>query len=442
MLIEFTVVNYRSFREPALLSMVAANLRSRDEQLDQDNVLHVPGQPPLLATAAIFGRNASGKSNLVRALRFMRKFVLESFSSTEETGAIAIEPFRLSTETTDKPSHFEIVVVADGVRYRYGFEATAERVTAEWLYAVPKTTEALLFQRDLDAIKIGRSFKEGRDRAQFTRPNALFLTVVAQTNGPTAKKLVTWFRKLGIASGVADRGMRAYTMDRLIRERDGNTIAQIITAGDTGIEGIRIEAGRRNEAPNLPAGLPEEVRTALTTLLSHEEAQQFAVNTQHTVYDAAGNAVAQIEFDLDDQESEGTRKLFALAGPLASAIGDGRVLVIDEVDARFHPLLTQQLLRAFNDPITNPKHAQLIVVSHDTDLLNNRMLRRDQIWFVEKDSRGASTLYSLAEFKGVRNDKDYEAGYLEGRYGAIPHVAGLTTALRESQATYGTQEDE
>ena len=441
MLIEFTVSNYRSFREPALFSMVAANLHSRDDRLDQNNVFQVEGQPRLLTTAAIFGRNASGKSNLIYALRFMRKFVLESFGSTEETGSIDVEPFRLSTETRDKPSHFEIAFVADGIRYRYGFEATRERVTSEWLYAVPKNSEALLFQRDGDVIKVGRSFKEGRDRREFTRPNALFLTVLAQTNAPTAQKLLTWFRKLGIASGLVDVSMRMYTLNRLLNGRSSEPITRIVMAADTGVEGVRVEANKRDEGPNLPANLPAEVRAALASLLNHADAQQMAVNTLHTVYDADGQAVDQTEFDLDDQESEGTRKLFALAGPLASAIADGRVLVVDEFDARFHPLLTQQIIRLFNDPITNPKHAQLVIVSHDTDLLDNRLLRRDQIWFVEKDGKGASTLYSLAEFKGVRNDLAYEASYLQGRFGAVPYVGELTTVLRESQASYGAQEE-
>lgn len=442
MLIEFTVANYRSFRDPALFSMVAANLKSKDEQLDQNNVFQVEGQPALLTSAAIYGRNASGKSNLVRAMQFMRQFVLESFGSTEETGSIDVEPFLLSTVTRDQPSHCEIVFVAEAVRYRYGFEATRTRVTAEWLYAVPKRSEVLYFDRKMDEISLGRSFaKEGRERKQFTRPNALFLTVLAQTNAPTAQKLLKWFRsRLSIASGILDEGMRFYTQLRLLEGRNVDPIIRLVTAADTGIEGLRVEPSKRDETPRFPSNMPPEVSAALTTVLNHPDNIRVDVSTQHTIYDVEGKPVGQIEFDLDEQESEGTRKLFALAGPLSVALGSGQVVVIDEFDARFHPLLTQQMIRIFNDPVTNPKHAQLVVVTHDSDLLNNRLLRRDQIWFVEKDSKGASTLYSLAEFKGVRNDLDYEASYLQGRFGAIPYVSELTTAVRESQGEYVAQE--
>lgn len=441
MLIEFTVANYRSFRDPALFSMVAANLKSKDQRLDENNVFSVEGQPALLTSAAIYGRNASGKSNLVRALQFMRRFVLESFDSTEETGSIEVEPFRLSTETVDKPSHFEIVFVVEGIRYRYGFEATQERVTAEWLYFVPKRSEVLLFARDEDATQFGRGFKEGRERKQFTRPNALFLTVLAQTNAPTAQKVLGWFRKLGVASGIADTSMHLYTVTRLLAERNADAIKRIVTAADTGIEGLRVEPSERDEAPRFPASMPSEVRSALMTVLNHPDNLRVDVNTLHTVYDAEGKIAGQIEFDLSEQESEGTRKLFALAGPLSAAIISGQVLVIDEFDARFHPLLTQQILQIFNDPMTNASHAQLVIVTHDTDLMDNQMLRRDQIWFVEKDKQGASTLYSLAEFKGVRNDKDYERSYLQGRFGSVPYIRELTTVLRESQGPYVAQEE-
>lgn len=443
MLIEFTVANYRSFRDPALFSMVAANLKSKDEQLDQNNVFQVEGQSSLLTTAAIYGRNASGKSNLVRALQFMRQFVLESFGSTEETGSIDVEPFRLSTATTGQPSHFEIVFVADSVRYRYGFEATAERVTAEWLYAVPRRSEVLLFDRDLDEISVGRSFaKEGRERKQFTRANALFLTVLAQTNAPTAQKLLKWFRsKLGIASGIHDMSMRIYTQLRLLEKRNDDPIIRLVTAADTGVEGLSaVEATRGEDMLPFPPNMAPEVRAALTTVFTHSDTMSVDVSTLHTVYDEDGQAVDQIEFDLDEQESEGTRKLFALAGPLSSALGTGHVLVIDEFDARFHPLLTQQIIELFNDPITNPNHAQLIIVTHDTGLMDNRRLRRDQIWFVEKDSKGASTLYSLAEFKGIRNDKDYERGYLEGRFGAVPYLSNLAEAVSMYEVEDGPEQ--
>jgi AAA15 family ATPase/GTPase len=432
MLIEFTVTNFRSFRTPATLSMLAANLRSKDAKIDQTNVFRVEGQPPLLTSAVIYGRNASGKSNLVAAIAFMRHFVLTSFRATaEDFGGIDVEPFRLTPTTLEQPSSFEIVFVVEGVRYRYGFEATAEQVVAEWLYHVPKTVEAMVFRREQQTVKVGRSFRAAHDRIQFMRPNALFLSTLAGTNAQLAQTLLKWFRKFNTASGINDIGMRVYTMHQMIDGRNIDAIAKFMTSLDTGIEAIHVEKRKHEGAPTFPTGMPENIKSALTTLLADSNSEQVSVRTVHSVYDEHGRVVGQAEFDIDEQESEGTRKLFALAGPVSAALAEGRPLVIDEFDARLHPLLTRQIIELFNNPVTNPRHAQLIVVTHDTDLLDNHLMRRDQIWFVEKDSRGSSTLYSLAEFKGVRNDKDYEKGYIEGRYGAIPFVKGLAEAIEQ-----------
>ena len=434
MLIGFTVANYRSFRDPATLSMVAANLRAKDEQLDWNNKFEVGSQPALLTSAAIYGRNASGKSNAVQALLFMRAFVLDSFRSTEEVGSIDVEPFRLNTVSAEMPSSFEIVFVNGSIRYRYGFKATRQRVMAEWLYSAPKHAESMLFRREEDTIVVGRTFKEGRERADLVRPNALFLTVLAQLNAATAQKVLSWFRRLTITSGVADMGMRAYTQSLLLQGKNVAPITELVMAMDTGIEGLRVERGKVTKLPKVPPILPDEVRAAIATIMQHPDNEHISVHAMHTVCDEVGNAVAHTEFDLDEQESEGTQKLFALAGPLANALLEGRVLVIDEFDARLHPLLSRRIVELFNDAVTNPQHAQLVIVTHDTGLLDNRLLRRDQIWFVEKDGKGASTLYSLAEFKGVRNDKDYERGYLEGRYGAIPYVSSIAEALTAYEA--------
>ena len=162
MLIEFTVGNFRSFKEQETFSMVAANLTSPDPRLDTENVIPIDKDLKLLTSAAIYGRNSSGKSNLLAALRFMREFVLNSSRDTQATDAIHTEPFRLSTETRDKPSFFEIAFIVEGKRYRYGFEVNAERVISEWLFTVPTIREAMLFQREGAEIDVSSRFKEGR----------------------------------------------------------------------------------------------------------------------------------------------------------------------------------------------------------------------------------------------------------------------------------------
>ncbi|MCP4362380.1 MAG: ATP-binding protein [Chloroflexi bacterium] len=427
MLIEFTVGNYRSFRVPQTLSMVAAPIKSKDPSLDQNSVFQLPNNPSLLTSAAVYGANASGKSNLVEALAFMKSFVMNSPKETNATGGIDAEPFRLSTVTIGQPSHFEIVFIESGKRYRYGFEVTSERITAEWLFFVPSTREARLFEREGDSFTIGKYFKEGGDLEKQTRPNALFLSVVSQFNGPTAQKLVAWFRKLGIISGLQDVGMRPFTLRQLLKGEPGEEIRRLICRLDLGITDIQVEK-LSGQKPQLPHNMIGEMRQAYLTILNAADSEQIAVQTVHTRYDEEGNLVGQELFDLDEHESEGTQKLFAMSGPLLDTLQKGDVLVVDELDARLHPLMTREIILLFNQKFTNPNGAQLIFNTQDTNLLDNMLFRRDQIWFVEKDRQGTSNLYSLVEFR-VRNDKDYERGYIQGRYGAIPYLSHIQTIV-------------
>ncbi len=431
MLIEFTVGNFRSFRDPQTLSMVAAPIKSKDSLLDESTTIPVPDNPTLLTSTAVYGANASGKSNLIRALLFMRHFVLNSHKETKATGGIEVEPFRLSMITKDQPSYFEVVFVEDGKRYRYGFEVTTERVTSEWLYFFPSTREARLFERDGENIIPGNYFKDWDVKlTQQTRPNALFLSVVAQFNGPISQKLVGWFRKVGIISGVNDMGMMPYTLGQLLQGEHSQAIKDLICKLDLGISDLHVEK-RPRPIPSIPDGLPEEKRQALLTLLDGE-GEHLSVQTLHTQFDAEA-PTGQEMFDLGEHESEGTQKLFAMSGPLLDTLQKGKVLVVDELDARLHPLMTREIISLFNHKATNPNGAQLIFNTQDTNLLDNNMFRRDQIWFVEKDRQGASHLYSLAEFK-VRNDKDYERGYIQGRYGAVPYLSHIQTIVRGEDA--------
>lgn len=432
MLIEFRIANYRSFRDEVTFSMVASSRKARHAELNAQNVFPALGGIKLLTSAAIYGANASGKSNLIAGINFMQKFVMNSQQSTDRTGGIDVEPFRLDVQTRSAPSLFEIVFIADGRRYRYGFEVTTERVEAEWLYVVPTSREAKLFERDGDSIELGERFKaEGGDLFKRTRPNALFLSVVAQFDGKIAQKVLGWFRSLGMTTGLSDMGMRVFTEMQLSNQECAQDIVALIKQLDLGIEDIRIEKVAHSPE-TLPDDAPEELRTALEpflNLLSKEE--QSAVRTIHRKVGEVGQPITQEVFDLDVHESEGTKKIFAMAGPVIEILKEGDVLIIDELDARLHPLLTQEIVKLFNDPETNPKHAQLVFATQDTNLLDNRLLRRDQVWFVEKDHQGGSHLYSLIEFK-VRNDATYEKDYIQGRYGAIPFLGGIRQVLEQN----------
>jgi AAA15 family ATPase/GTPase len=433
MLIEFTVGNFRSFKEPVTFSMVAAPITAKDKEVDERNTFETGGLR-LLKTAAVYGANASGKSNLVLALDFMRDFVLNSSRESQSADPIGVEPFRLSTETEDLPSTFEIVFLLEGQRIRYGFEVTRRRVVAEWLYRTPTSREAMLFRRDLEGIDVGASFKEGRGIEQRTRDNALFLSVNAQFNGKTAEGILQWFRRLDVRRRSYDEWSQHLTVTHLEKEEYKDQIIQLVKRLDLGINDIELEqtqlkfsdllASRKPQSQDEEA-LIEAVRQLANVLGTQEQTE---VRTMHHVFDRQQQRAGVRRFDLEKHESDGTKKLFALAGILVPALAEGTVMVIDELDARLHPLITWAIIGLFHNPETNPGNAQLIFTTHDTHLLDHKAFRRDQIWFVEKDRYGATQLYSLAEFR-VRNDASYEKNYIEGRYGAVPFLGDLRSVV-------------
>ncbi len=439
MLIEFSVGNYRSFKETVTFSMVASKVTAKDKKLDDNNVFNIDNELSLLKSAAIYGANASGKSNLAVALCFMQWFVLNSSKETQVAEVIDVEAFRLSTETVGEPSFFEIVFLLDGKRYRYGFEVDTQQVVSEWLFYVPKTRETKLFVRELDRFELSKRFKEGQGITDKTRNNALFLSVVAQFNGEIAKKILLWFsRTLNVISGLDDKTYRSYTVGYFDNKQYSADIIQFINKLDLGIDNIQIEKTPITEV-SLTKVLGELSRRksllrspeiTLETELPSQETSITAVKTVHRKYDTEGKQISLEVFDLDKQESEGTKKLFAFAGPILDTLRNGKVLVIDELDARLHPLITKAIIALFNSNETNPQNAQLIFMTHDTNLLNNKIFRRDQIWFTEKNKQGATDLYSLVEYK-VRNDASFESDYIRGRYGAIPFIGDFRRLIGE-----------
>ena len=438
MFIEFSVGNFRSFKDTVTLSAVAATIRSQPPELDTENVFVVDDQLALLKSVAVYGANASGKSNIIAALRFMRFFVLTSLRELRVSQPLTVEPFRLSTETLGQPSHFEVVLRLDEVIYRYGFEITAEQITREWLFHATGKREAYLFKRDATGISVNpRTFREGQGLESRTRADALFLSVAAQFNSELALRLITWFSALMINLGVDDPDALRTARQQFSRLDDRQAIIAFITHLDLGIEDlapdrVRVEQRELPTDDREPTSLSRITRTTTPR-----------IKTFHPRYDGAGNRVDHEPLDLDDNESQGTQRLFILALPLLHALRVGGMIAIDEIDARLHPLLTRAIVRLFHSRETNPRNAQLICTTHDTNLLDARMLRRDQIWFVEKSQRGASDLYSLVEYRMdkriVRNDASFEKDYIAGRYGAIPylgslaHVRGITND--ESQET-------
>jgi AAA15 family ATPase/GTPase len=432
MLIEFTVGNFRSFKDPITLSMVAANTKARDPRVNENNTIFIDKKLTLLTSGSVFGANASGKSNLVRALAFMQNLVLTSSKESQSGEPLGVIPFLLNTETIKEPSFFQVIFWHNNFQYRYGFEANREKIVSEWLFSVPTTKEATLFVRENSEIKVSAKFKEGNGLEPLTRSNALFLSVAAQFNGQISQQLINWFRHIGIVSGLDDIMYRNFTVTQFAQGILREKIIELIRKLDLSIVDIFHEKVDKSQV-NLPMEMPDEIKKLIFKTI---EGGLTAIKTIHKKWDKGGKPTETAIFDLGD-ESDGTQKLFFLLGPILDTLENGRVLIIDEMEARLHPLMTRTIIGLFSSPKTNPKRAQLIFTTHDTNLLSNKLLRRDQIWFIEKDRFEASHLYSLVEIKvgggKVRNDASFENDYLLGRYGAIPILGDIKTVVLEGE---------
>lgn len=425
MLIGFSVGNYKSFKETVTLSMVASSITEEDKELNENNVFPINDKLSLLKSAAIYGANASGKSNLVAAINFMKWFVLNSSKETQVSDAIDIEAFRLSTETEKEASFFEIVFLLEDKTFRYGFDVNAREVVSEWLFQADDTEEKMLFERDFDNYILD-DFPEGQGISDKTRSNALFLSVVAQFNGKISGKILLWFSKtLQLISGLQDRQYRKETLESLENDRHRHDIIEFIKKLDLGIADIEII-----NQPVFVIANNTAVYGSSYGSLYPISVTQTTVQTSHPKYDADGKQTSMERFDMEKHESEGTNKLFALAGILLDTLRTGKILLIDELDARLHPLITRELICLFNSNETNPHNAQLIFTTHDTNLLTSKTLRKDQIWFTEKDNKGATDLYSLVEYK-VGKNASFERNYMIGKYGAIPFIGNFKELIGE-----------
>ncbi|MBS1781125.1 MAG: ATP-binding protein [Bacteroidetes bacterium] len=428
MLVEFSVGNFLSFKTKTTLSLAATSIK---EHVDTN--IFSTERNDLLKGAVIYGANASGKSNFIRAMSTMRRLVVQSFeqSSREE---LDITAFLLNTETEYLPSFFEAIFIIDSTRYRYGFEADDKKFRAEWLFEAQKNVEKPLFLREEDGIEVMKTFSEGKDLEERTRDNALFLAVVDQFNGKIAKKIMRWFNNFITISGLSHEGYKGVTFDMLENKQTSTALLDFYKKLDLGFDDISISK-KPFDGKELPKDMPESLVKQLVTDL--EGALKIDIKTIHKKYDAKGKAIGLVEFDMRSQESSGTNKLFNISGPVFDVLNDGGVLVVDELDASLHPLLTLAVTKLFNSKDFNRNNAQLIFATHDTNLLYYGNYRRDQIYFVEKDQYGVSDMYSLVEYKEqgktIRKDRSFEKDYIEGRYGAIPFIGNLSNVVTKWQ---------
>jgi hypothetical protein len=426
MLLRFSVSNFGSIRDEQELSMIASHAIKDDPS----GLIDAPElrKEKVLPAAVIYGANASGKSNFVKALAHMQMLVRNSHRTGEPGGAIPLKPFLLDRAYAQKPCAFCVEFLWNGARYSYGFKTTREEITEEFLYVWRNGPRSMLFERALQNFEFGRSLK-GRNKVieDLTRRNSLFLSAAAQNNHEDLTEIAQFFRSLRIdlanpirpelvALQLATQGLDKKCL-RLLNQIDIG-----VTGVDVHIEPLDEEAIEMRRAflqfIEQQTGAPStsEVKSMIT-----ENDKKLRLGHQST-------DGAPVFFDLED-ESAGTVQLLSILGPIFGGLDEGQIVVIDEFGSRLHTRAAEIVLSLFNNKQTNPKGAQLIVATHDTNLLNAKGLRRDQVWFTEKDEGGATHLYPLTDIETRKGD-NLEKGYLQGRYGAIPFAGSLTDFVK------------
>ncbi len=425
MLIAFSVQNFKSIRDLQTLSLEARP----DDHLEWSNVIQ-DGKLRLVKTAAIYGPNASGKSNVIEAMIWFRNFVLTSSKEGQVGELIDVKPFRLSSETEKAPTHFEVEFRWQGFDYRYGFEVTSSAVESEWLYRKsPSAKEARLFTREKQDIKVSAAnFKDGKGLETRTRPNALLLSVCAQFNGEEAGKILNWIQRFRHVSGLDESGFYEFTATQLLEDKHRKQLLELAQKADFNIQTLRSELRQITEEI-LPSEPSAESAFGIRSFHMRMISVTGNIKTAHLKLDATNQIIGEVEFDLKKDESSGTQKFVALSGPIMRALEEGSVLLVDEFEARLHPRLTQAILDLFHSPV-NKNNAQLICATHDVTLLESDRFRRDQIWFCEKDQAGATDLFTLADIDSnlVRPNSKFSRQYMLGLFGAVPQLAHFQEA--------------
>lgn len=414
MLVEFRVENFRSLRKEQVLSLVA----SRDRALADTHVVPtgLKAVPNLLRSAAVYGANASGKSNLIKALQYMRGVVAESATAIQPGQTFAVQPFRLDAQSANEPTSFEVTILLEGIRYQYGFSITSQRITSEHLLVYKAFKPQRWFERRFDAqigkdvYEFGPGLKGKKNTWEgATRPNSLFLSMAVQLNSEDLRPVFDWFVNRLVIFNEQSQLSPQMTIQRLRHSEGRKQICDFLAAADISIADIEVVTRK------VPGQSVHFDLLAGKTEVRAEEVEEYQLRFSHVT--EQGKAI----FDLMD-ESNGTRNLLFLSGPVLDILEKGLVLVIDELDTSLHTLLVRELVRLFHRPEVNIGSAQLIFTTHDTSLLDAQdLFRRDQIWFVEKDQYQASALVSLSDFS-PRKSEALERGYLMGRYGGIPFL--------------------
>lgn len=424
MLLAFRATNVRSFRDPLEFSLEATAMS--EPGVARSVPWREDGSHPLkvLPAAAIFGANASGKTNFLRTMADMRMLVMTSFRTGDRSSPIERYPFRLDPDCENSPSSYEIELVLDGIKHEYGFTIDNARVISEYAVRYPRGSARTIFRRNGMEVHVGDGFRaKGRAVSEILRPNSLYLSAASAADHPGLLPLYEWFTSNLIFCDASGRPGRWADAVKLLADEDRrNEVLAMLHAADLGITGARVRRPdpemvervqrmlkilqKEMDFPEMPS--PEADDLPFTgLLLSHR------------------GATGSVELESLD-ESLGTLVWLGLVGPVLDALRTGNVLLADELESSLHPALVAQLVRTFQSPATNPHGAQLIFNSFEVGLLGNsveeRILGRDQVWFTEKLYDGRTRLYPLTDLN-PRKAEAIGRRYLAGRYGATPIVS-------------------
>ena len=426
MLIEFRFKNYRSFRDDAVLSMEATGLGTfRNSLILYNGIKLLPG-------AVIYGKNGGGKSNVIRAFWLAAQFIRNAQKTQHEKASIPVVPFALNDYSATEPTEFEFIYTSEGIKYWYAFSATRESILTESLYHAPKGQKALVFSRKGQIFSFTGDKSRRRLISEVVASNQLFFSVACTMNDSACSSAMRWFREeLFFSRDYSDipRQIIEYSDDtNMLR-----TISDYAKTADLGIEDMQFEINSQEVEAEaaLPDNIPDGIKTALVQFIhtlsnssnnSEVRLEMGEVKATSKHKGRNKNGASQLyQLELED-ESDGTRKLMSIAPAIESALVRGGVLLVDEIERDLHPMLVDFIVSKFQSKRTNPHGAQIIFTTHNTELLNMELLRKDQLYFVDKDSEdGASELYTISEFS-TRTTDNIRKGYLIGKYGAIPNI--------------------
>jgi len=410
MLLEFTVENYLSIKEPITLSMIA----SKQDKDNCENIINpelLEKSKAVLKSAVIYGANASGKSNVIKAFGFMREFIIEKSKNILPIDPTKTVPFKFDEETPKLPSRFEVTFIQDEIKYFYGFSLDNDKIYEEYLYHYPKEKQAVVFER-----KNTTEYKnEKKSLTKITSENKLYLITLAQNNDEISTKVLEWFSKLQF---IKDDDLHiANTILKL--HQNPKLIINMLKSIDTGITDIKVEETDLEQEN--PRERLIEIRSVVDKIaLSKSKNDIIKANIifKHEIKNKSDKSkIYELSFQ---NESMGTKKFFKLLGIILGVIENNRILIIDELDISFHSELTKAIIKLFHSQ--NSK-AQLIFTTHDAIQLSLKQFRKDQIYITEKDREQQFTkLYSLFDVTGIRAEENIQKGYLKGKYGGIPFI--------------------